>query len=188
MKRVSDQPSVLGPGAFQHALIEVKFPEGFASELWRSELFYCGAQGLCALRSFNACQREVRLEGAFFGRNAEGFELHFDRGDERGELRACFDAGPKNTRAARAGKKPEAGETQFNWGKAGKTAERLSYAFDLLGRNLADKFERDVHAFETHPARAGANFLQPGAQLGKRGADRLGHIHGHEQAHAIPSP
>src|SRR5580700_3316243 len=140
MERVSNQPSVLGPGTFQHALIQVEFPESLASEFGRSESFHRGAQSLRALRSLKACQREVRLEGASFGRNAERFELHFDGGDECGELRAGFDAGPQDARAARAGEKTQAGETRFDRGKAGKIAERLAYVLDLFRRNLTDKF------------------------------------------------
>ena len=187
-KGVSHQPSVLGAGAFKHALIEVKFPERLPSEFGRFQGLDCRAQGLRALRSLKACQSEMRLEGTFFRRNAKLLELHLYGSDYRGELRARFYARPKNARAPRAGEKSQAGEAHFDWGEARNIPERLAYTFDLFGRNLTDKFERDMHAFQANPARPGTGLLQPVAQRGKRRTHPIRNIQGHEETHAISAP
>lgn len=187
MEWIGNRPSVLGAGAFQHALIEVIVLAGLASEFGCTENLDCGGQGLRGLRSLKAREREVRVEGALFGRNAQRFEFHFDGGYEGRELRAPFDACPENARAARAGEKSQASEAQFDWRKAGKVAERVAYAFDVFRRNLADKFERNMHAFQAYPPRAGTSFLQPLAEPGQRRAHRLGNIQSHKEPHAIPA-
>src|SRR5690349_5601106 len=127
------------------------------------------------------------LKGTLFRRNAKPLEFHFYGGDYGGELGARFDARPKDARAARAGEKSQAGEAHFDWGETRKLVQRLTYTVDLFSGNLTKEFERDMHAFQAHPARIRASLLQPVAQLGKRLAHRIRNIQRHEKTHAIPA-
>src|ERR1700719_88769 len=187
-KRVGDEASVLRPGTFQHALVEVEFPESFLSEFRPSHSFNCFSEGLCTLRRFKARKREVRMKGALFRSNAERRKFHLDGCGEFSKFRVGFDAGPKDTRAERAGEEAQPRELHRDWAETRKLDERAASLFQLLWRNLADKFQGDMYAFETYPARVWANFLHPCAELGKPRTNWLGNVQRHEDAHAISAP
>src|ERR1700739_1941046 len=101
------------------------------------------------------------MKRTLFRSKAERPKFHLDGGGEFSELRVSFDAGPKNARAARAGEKAESCESYRDRSEIRKLAERVASLFKLLWRNLADKFQGDMYALKTYPARVWADFLQP---------------------------
>ena len=125
------------------------------------------------------------MKGALFRSNTEGRKFHLDGCGEFGKLRVSLDAGPKDARTTRGRKKAQPRESHCDRAEARKIAERAANLFQLLWRNLADKFQSDMYAFEAYPARAWANFLQPFAELGKVRTYRFGNVQRHKNAHAI---
>src|SRR5580700_1821944 len=103
----------------------------------------------------------MRMKGALFRRNAERRKFHLDGCGEFSKRRVSLDAGPKDARATRAGEKTQPRESHRNRMETRKLAERAANLFQFLWRNLTDKFQRNMYAFEAYPARVWANFLQP---------------------------
>src|SRR6202035_266079 len=117
-------------------------------------------KSLCALRRLKARQCEMRMKGALFRSDAERLKFHLDGCDEFSKLRVSLDAGPKDARATRPGIKAEPRKSHGDRAETRNLAEHAANLFQFLWRNLADKFQGDMYAFEAYPARVWANFLQ----------------------------
>src|ERR1700758_5888275 len=128
------------------------------------------------------------MKGALFRSNAERRKFHLDGRSELKKLWVSFDAGPKDARAGRWGEEAESCKSHVDRAETRELAERPASLFKLLWRTLADKFQGDMYALETYPARVWTNFLHPCAELGKPRTKRLGDVHRHQDTHANTGP
>ena len=141
-------------------MVEAKLVGGRAAKFGSSESFHGGDERLSPLRRLESRQRDMRMEFARFRRQCPRVELRSIAPASAASAGSASMPAQK-TRGRRAlGKKPRPAKRSIDGGKPGRLPSASRISSTRLAANLADEFQRDVHAFEAHPTRAAAGFLE----------------------------
>src|SRR5579871_5144426 len=181
----SGQPSIFRAAAFQNALVDVKVLSGGAAEIERARLFDGSVKLFDGPRRIESGKGQVRRKVSRFAGNAQRVEHVLHGAGERGQLRPGLHAGPKYARPPRIRKKSQA--AKMNCDRRSRNNQRQR-GFDFGKariRGFADKFQRDVEAFDASPAGFRTGRAQFGNQRGNGRAHFIGDVDGHEEAHRV---
>jgi len=119
----------------------------------------------------------------FLARDAEWMESCINLGGKPREFGAGLDAGPQDTRAALVRKISEPTKNDGDGRAFSNSGKRGADVSDFFRRNFSNKFQRDVNAFDVHPARASAGRAQFCDEAGERSAHVFRNIDRDEEAH-----
>jgi hypothetical protein len=103
-------------------------------------------------RAIEARERDMRLEGAGFGRAADAREQLVDLAVQRGERREWLDRGPNDMRAPLPLEQSDPGEARGDGGRM-QAAQRRGNIFGAVVVDFADKAQCQVKLVVVLPAR-----------------------------------
>jgi hypothetical protein len=125
----------------------------------------------------------VRGERAPLTRNTEWFERCLDCCGKLGEFRTGFDTSPEHARAALIWEKSKAAKIYEHGSAGGDGGKRRLDHFGFIHRSFADKFERDVKAFDARPARVSGRAMQFGDQGCEVSSDVFRNVDRNKETH-----
>src|SRR5262249_15377009 len=101
-----------------------------------------------------ARQRQMRREFPLLLVEAQGEQRIVDGRCQQGERLGRFNTDPEDAWSPLAGEEAQVADGKVE--RHGADSSQYGfYAFFLVGANLPKEFQSDMHAFGTHPARAG---------------------------------
>src|ERR1700733_2015948 len=121
----------------------------------------------------------MRTEGAIFFRNSEGSHFFVNRGCQRSQSRAGFQANPEDACRFRRRKESISAELNFSSQSAQGMLDLLDRRFGLL----ANEFQRHMQRLWFQPARIRSESVYTLHETGDACADGVVNVESNEEAH-----